>query len=832
MKLSWRRRLFNRLGRWFKLHPDVGGLISGAGRLVNPHRAALPLENLPLASRIMASGLWNYSFFQYYPGIVGPRWVEQQYDPESSSFIPRAGSLLSVNLTLRNWMGVRGFHARNFALIDTVGALGPVVGYYSIEFGLRIGSRIYLASRGEINITQTLRKDTPVPMTIFKRDGVDVRWTVSGSNSNDDLILSRLQYNCPANQDISLLLSIRPFQPEGAALIHRMIYRHRGDHGLVDINGINEIYMVQAPDSVSSGNLLDGDAYFNTPHSGKGDIEEQCSFGVSTMTMHFDLKSRQGEFAFIARTYERELVSNKDARAVDHILRSMSNKRRLSGTHLPKPRLVKKRKAGHTHLIRKIKNIETHNLFSSNQNLQIEDRAVKQSIRRSIRRWQKTIAGGAGFRSGNDIWDQAARVYKGFALTLQTGNEVTPGIFTYRLFWFRDAAYMLSALAGWNYLDQTRRVLETYPSRQDRNGFFRSQEGEWDSNGQAIWALTQYAKLSGDLEFLKRMLPSIESGARWIIRKRRKGLHKKIMPAGWSAEHLGPADYYYWDNLWSLAGLRETAHAYDKLGKPDAVAHWRAQYALYRQDILDISKPDRNANGILSAAPDRIPDAGVIGNICALYPLQLDIFHSDLMRDTIAYLRNDHFRKNLFYQTIIHSGYNVYLSLQVAQALLRMGYARDARRILRTALKKRQDLWTYPEAIHPRTGGGVMGDGFHGWAFAEMLLLLRAFVLYDENDRLWLLRGFRFQDIICNNLELGPFPIDGALLIIKGNLKADGTGKLQLKFNRSLTIIRYLNLCLPRKFANPVKIDGARILERDNHCFQLHDLRTEINLIF
>jgi hypothetical protein len=31
----------------------------------------------------------------------------------------------------------------------------------------------------------------------------------------------------------------------------------------------------------------------------------------------------------------------------------------------------------------------------------------------------------------------------------------------------------------------------------------------------------------------------------------------------------------------------------------------------------------------------------------------------------------------------------------------------------------------YPEAIHPHTGGGVMGDGHHGWAAAEMVLALR-----------------------------------------------------------------------------------------------------------
>ena len=28
-----------------------------------------------------------------------------------------------------------------------------------------------------------------------------------------------------------------------------------------------------------------------------------------------------------------------------------------------------------------------------------------------------------------------------------------------------------------------------------------------------------------------------------------------LLPAGFSAEHLGPNDYYYWDDFWGLAGL-------------------------------------------------------------------------------------------------------------------------------------------------------------------------------------------------------------------------------------------------------------------------------------
>ena len=58
-------------------------------------------------------------------------------------------------------------------------------------------------------------------------------------------------------------------------------------------------------------------------------------------------------------------------------------------------------------------------------------------------------------------------------------------------------------------------------------------------------------------------LRALRAAAEWIIRKRlpRKlaSVHAGLMPAGFSAEHLGPNDYYYWDNYWSVAGLQSAA---------------------------------------------------------------------------------------------------------------------------------------------------------------------------------------------------------------------------------------------------------------------------------
>ena len=125
--------------------------------------------------------------------------------------------------------------------------------------------------------------------------------------------------------------------------------------------------------------------------------------------------------------------------------------------------------------------------------------------------------------------------------------DVYPGSYTYRRFWFRDACLMLHALLTLNHRDCCRRAFETsFPHRQTVAGFFQSQQGEWDSNGQVLWLAGRYRELTGE-PLPPRVLKSLRKGAEWLCRKRlpRRGPHPGLLPPGFSAEHLGPNNHYY-----------------------------------------------------------------------------------------------------------------------------------------------------------------------------------------------------------------------------------------------------------------------------------------------
>jgi hypothetical protein len=303
-------------------------------------------------------------------------------------------------------------------------------------------------------------------------------------------------------------------------------------------------------------------------------------------------------------------------------------------------------------------------------------------------------------------------------LSLSSG-EVYPGSYTYRRFWFRDACLMLNALLTLNHLECCRRAFEdSFILRQNVSGFFESQQGEWDSNGQVLWLAERYVSYSG--EALSPRV--IKSG---------------LLPSGFSAEHLGPNNHYYWDNFWGLAGLRAASLLFRANGEeeyPDAIEN---EAKIYEGDILSSieSIPQVRSRGAIPAAPGRRMDAGAVGSIAADYPLQLFAPANARIMKTVEFLLGNCMINNGFFHDMIHSGINPYLTLQLAQVLLRAGDERFAPLVRRVA-ELASETGQWPEAIHPLTNGGCMGDGQHGWAAAEWVLMIRNLFVREEGERL------------------------------------------------------------------------------------------------
>lgn len=340
-----------------------------------------------------------------------------------------------------------------------------------------------------------------------------------------------------------------------------------------------------------------------------------------------------------------------------------------------------------------------------------------------------------------ELFDIALRTL----VLLTPGDDTYPGPYTYKRFWFRDAAFILHALCCAGLFDRVQRVLDRYPERQKPTGFFCSQEGEWDSNGEALWILKRFCDLSGRPP-RPEWQQAVYRGAQWIVRKRMPedipALHAGLLPAGFSAEHLGPNDYYFWDNFWAIAGLQAAADLLEHFGEEKA-----GRFRLEAEHYLAVVERcltrvhQRIGHAGMPASVYRRMDSGAVGSLVAGYPLQ--IFEPDDSRllNTARFLVDNCLVRGGFFLDIIHSGINPYLTLHLAQVLMRAGGNLDFLDLFRTVAEQASATGQWPEAIHPRTLGGCMGDGNHAWAAAEWVLMVRNSFVREESERLVLGSG-------------------------------------------------------------------------------------------
>ncbi len=363
------------------------------------------------------------------------------------------------------------------------------------------------------------------------------------------------------------------------------------------------------------------------------------------------------------------------------------------------------------------------------------------------------------------------------SLVLHSPGDVYPGPYTYKRFWFRDAAFLIHALLCLGLYDRAERALARFPDRQTAFGYFRSQEGEWDSNGEVLWILERFQRLSGR-RLGDHWQGPIRRAARWILRKRTRddldAPHAGLLPAGFSAEHFGPNDFYYWDDFWGVAGLRSAHRLLEDLGGGDDDFAAAADAFAGAVDRSLATAARRLGRPAMPASPYRRLDAGAIGSLAVGYPLQACAPQDPRLLDCVEFLLEKCFVEDAFFQDMIHSGLNAYLTLHVAQVLLRAGDPRYLRLVDAVAdLASPTGQW--PEAIHPRTGGGCMGDGHHVWAAAEWVLTVRNWFVREEGEGLVLCSGIPGRWLeAAEPVSFGPASTPFGPLTVTVTPRADG----------------------------------------------------------
>ncbi len=663
-----------------------------------PSEVQEPIELVRAGVLFHARGIVNARAIQHNLDWVWPYWVERQFDADDISFIPRAFSLSHINLTHRNWTAVGLPELGIYPLVDPRGLVTPLHDGWSIDFWLLGPNKnSLLPSRlHDESVRQQLVVDSRQAVVTSCCAGELAMEQTVGVVVEDAQPVLKIDVRGISAAGGSLVVAIRPYNPEGVQFIDELAARDARDGWLV--NSRTNVIADRAADEVLVSDYARGDVFTA--------LQEE--------------RGREGEGEITVddhRSPSPPLRDSHSGAAAPRIHCKVGMATAASIYHFDGPR---------TDLTLRVP-------LAKELAAMGEPKHFNAAVG-----WPQIRSETAALRVPDErlqsLYEAAVQT-----LVLLSAEEIVPGPYTYRRFWFRDACLMMNALLSLGLTGRCRRAIERFGERQLRNGYFRSQDGEWDSNGQVLWIVDRYETLSGrPLE--RAWLDSLAKAVEWIDGKRTQAadsLHDGLLPAGFSAEHLGPNDHYYWDDFWAVAGLEAAERTFSRAGrKPDA-GKARTLAGQMRASIeRSIERiPASRSQGGIPASPYRRIDAGAVGSLVADYPLQLYPPGDPRIMTTVDALVRGYFHKGGFFQDIIHSGINAYLTLDIAQTMLRAGDARY-RDLMETVARLASPTGQWPEAIHPQTLGGCMGDGQHGWAAAEWVMMIRSLFVREEGERL------------------------------------------------------------------------------------------------
>ena len=663
---------------------DPISVLSRLHSFAEPSEVTAPVELLRAGVVFHARGLMNAGAIQHNRDWIWPFWVERQFDPTDEAFLPRAFSVTHVNLTHRNWTAVGIPGCDHLPIVDPRGLLTPYWDGWSIDGWIFQNDGGKLIPSRERVVQQELEMSDGVSVsTLCSHAGMEMSSRVEVvSDARGENSVSQC-WTAKSDKPAWLLLSLRPYNPEGVSFVHDITMDEDsrgwkvGDHGRVRF-------------SVAS------DQHFTSDYK-HGDVSAFV-WNEGAKSVHCDVCMATAAAAF-------KLEPGVPRSVTLNVPLDRKEDRHWMGNSRPGTRLPVTGKTHHKH--------------------------AAESWAQQLTDTTKLEVPDARFRF---LHDAAIR-----SVVLHCPAEVYPGPYTYKRFWVRDTAFILNAALCTGLHGRATAAMPHLLERQDRNGYFHSQDGEWDANGEALWLMERYLRLTNQ-ELPDAWSQAINSAALWIQNKRvsdPQHVAEGLLPAGFSAEHLGPNDFYYWDDFWSIAGLRAATRMLRSRG--DSFGAARADLAADQIEMavgrtLETTDYMRNTLAY-PAAPERRMDAGAIGSIVASYPLQLVEPNDERMQGTIEFLLKQCMVGGGFFQDMIHSGINPYLTLHIAQALLRNGDSRYFD-LINTVAKLASPTGQWPEAIHPKTLGGCMGDGQHIWAAAEWLMAVRSMFVREEGGSL------------------------------------------------------------------------------------------------
>jgi len=383
-------------------------------------------------------------------------------------------------------------------------------------------------------------------------------------------------------------------------------------------------------------------------------------------------------------------------------------------------------------------------------------------------RWESFLDQGAQFKVGVPRLDNLYRTcllnillmrtrYPGEANHGEDLYVVKPGASIYDNFWIRDGSYIVNALGLAGYSEEVEKSLRIFwqPGLkgqfatwgQQPAGYWQSPITQWDSNGEALWALVHHFQLTQDKEWLNTAYESIRKGAMWILyaceqmkftnERGEKPIYYGLLPPG-EGESIASGINYYHD-FWAVLGLHQAVIAAEALGKSADAEAFRAAYSDLRSNLVNsVSWAYRHTgNGKYIPGTPFDKDVTIWGSANALYPCgfldPLDPMMSATLKTMEAF-----FEENTYSYMKNHLW--TYITADIAMCHLLRNETERFYELFNGFVDHSSPTNAWVEGIMVKDRRGT-GDMPHGWAAAEYIFLHRNSLIFENDDVLELCWG-------------------------------------------------------------------------------------------
>lgn len=348
----------------------------------------------------------------------------------------------------------------------------------------------------------------------------------------------------------------------------------------------------------------------------------------------------------------------------------------------------------------------------------------------------------------------ALRASLGYILIAIDAGLPQPGPHSLPGFRPREGAYITAALLRSGLAYVVAPGLEALMKAQLPDGRFPSAEPDaWDAQGQAIFALADYVRFTGDTTLARKHRRAVRRGAEFLRRLRAPmaggSMHGTVvfglLPASIAPDHLnGEEGHHYWDDFWAIRGLRDAAELAALADDPrdtawmvdEAEALRRAIRVSYRQTML-VARTDW-----IPDSPEDLYGSSMARGTCAgLWPGSgLD------PQDSVVRRSFDHYWETWvapYDGAYLHRGRLWPYAFELALCELVLDRPERAHAVLRWHLAHPTlaETFAWAEQLDTATYARAGGDMPHAWVAADYVNLVRSMLLYERGDTLVLGAG-------------------------------------------------------------------------------------------